>query len=158
MVCSRCQKLQKKTELATPSVKRKSDIYYGSSTTGDKTKSSATAGPTGIGKVLRLLSTSTGTAADVVHQSKLLSKSAKNPYAAYSSSCTSCKTKIDQGYKFCHKCAYKAGNGMYHNTSIQIRVARLIVRIACAMCGKTQHKEASTNGGSTVQGQRFSAK
>ena len=55
MVCTRCQKLQKKTELATPSVKRKSDIYYGSSTTGDKTKSSATAGPTGIGKVLRLL-------------------------------------------------------------------------------------------------------
>lgn len=52
MVCSRCQKLQKKTELATPGVKRKSDIYYGSPTTGDKTKLSATAGPTGIGKVL----------------------------------------------------------------------------------------------------------
>ena len=116
MVCSRCQKLQKKTELATPSVKRKSDIYYGSSTTGDKTKSSATAGPTGIGKVLRLLSPWTWIVADLVPQSKLLSKSAKNPYAAYSSSCTTCKTKIDQGYKFCHKCAYKAGNGIYYKT------------------------------------------
>lgn len=158
MVCSRCQKLQKKTELATPSVKRKSDIYYGSSTTGDKTKLSATAGPTGIGKVLKLLSSLARAAVDLVTQSKLLSKSAKNPYAAYSSSCTTCRTKIDQGYKFCHKCAYKAGNGMYNRRFMQTEVAVLIVEIACAMCGKTQNIEASTIGGSTVQGQRFSAK
>lgn len=41
---------------------------------------------------------------------------------------------------------------------MQTEVTVLIVGIACAMCGKTQNKEASTNGGSTVQGQRFSAK
>lgn len=59
MVCTKCQKLQKKTELATPGVKRKNEMYYGSpasSTTsaGDKSKASATAGVTGIGKVDRL--------------------------------------------------------------------------------------------------------
>lgn len=117
MVCVKCQKLQKKTELATPSVKRKSDIYHGSSTSGDKGKSSATVGPTGIGKVLTFLSLYNGARANIIVQSKLLSKSAKNPYAAYSSSCTNCKTKIDQGHKFCHKCAYKAGNGVYNPSS-----------------------------------------
>lgn len=52
MVCSKCQKLQK-TTLATPGVKRKNEIYYGSPTTigNDKSKSSAAQGPTGIGKV-----------------------------------------------------------------------------------------------------------
>lgn len=52
MVCAKCQKLQK-TSLATPGVKRKNDMYYGSPTAGggDKSKSSATQGPTGIGKV-----------------------------------------------------------------------------------------------------------
>jgi len=56
MVCSKCQKLQKKTELATPGVKRKNDLYYGSpatssSSAGDKSKLSATLGTNGIGKV-----------------------------------------------------------------------------------------------------------
>ena len=47
---------------------------------------------------------------------------------------------------------------MYDSSIMQTEVAVLIVGIACAMCGKTQNKEASTNGGSIVQGQRFSAK
>ena len=54
MVCNKCQKALKQTELATPSVKRKSDLYYESpaSKSGkDKTKTSATLGKTGIGKV-----------------------------------------------------------------------------------------------------------
>lgn len=56
MVCAKCQKVQKKTELATPGVKRKNDIYYGSpssSTSGKSTgsKPSATLGNTGVGKV-----------------------------------------------------------------------------------------------------------
>ena len=55
MVCAKCQKLQKSTELATPGVKRKNELYYGSpassSNGGDKSKSSATLGSTGIGKV-----------------------------------------------------------------------------------------------------------
>ena len=52
MVCAKCQKLQK-TSLATPGVKRKNDIYYGSPTAGgkDSSKTSATLGSTGIGKV-----------------------------------------------------------------------------------------------------------
>jgi len=119
MVCAKCQKQQKKTELATPGVKRKNEMYYGSPA-GDKSKSSATLGNNGIGK------------------SKLLSKSAKNPYAAYSSSCATCKTKTEQGRKYCQRCAYKAN--------------------ACAMCGKSQSKEKSTNGAPVIQGQKFSAK
>jgi len=55
MVCAKCQKTQK-TILATPGVKRKNEMYHGSpagSKLGDKdkSKSSATMGSTGIGKV-----------------------------------------------------------------------------------------------------------
>jgi hypothetical protein len=56
MVCAKCQKLSKSTALATPGVKKKNDMYYGSpagsiSKSGDKTKTSATLGQNGIGKV-----------------------------------------------------------------------------------------------------------
>lgn len=58
MVCAKCQKLTKPTSLATPGVKKKSEMYYGSPA-GTKTSSSsgvgkspsATLGQTGIGKV-----------------------------------------------------------------------------------------------------------
>ncbi|KAI9675324.1 MAG: hypothetical protein M1817_001227 [Caeruleum heppii] len=125
MVCARCQRLQKATELATPGVKRKNDLYYGSpaSTTSkmtDKTKSSS------------------GSSSNGVTKSKLLSKGAKNPYAAYASSCTTCKTKTEAGRTYCQRCAYKAN--------------------ACAMCGKSLTKDKSTGGAPIVQGQRFSAK
>lgn len=46
MVCSRCQKLAKGTALATPAVKKKSEMYHGSSA------SKPTLGQTGVGKVL----------------------------------------------------------------------------------------------------------
>ncbi|KAA6414049.1 MAG: hypothetical protein FRX48_02411 [Lasallia pustulata] len=125
MVCTKCQNLSQKTHPATPTVKRKSDLYHGSPAStsavrSDKTKPSATLGHNGIGK------------------SKLLSKSAQNPYAAYSSSCSTCKTKTEQGRKFCQRCAYKAN--------------------ACAMCGKGLSKEKATDGAPVVQGQKFSAK
>jgi hypothetical protein len=51
MVCGKCQKLGK-TTLATPDVKKKNEMYYGSpagSSSGDK--KSATLGQTGISKV-----------------------------------------------------------------------------------------------------------
>lgn len=54
MVCSKCQKKLKSTELATPGVKRKNDMYYGSpaSTLGGEGKSGkATLGASGVGKV-----------------------------------------------------------------------------------------------------------
>ncbi|KAK4163471.1 microtubule-associated protein CRIPT-domain-containing protein [Cladorrhinum sp. PSN259] len=91
MVCAKCQKLTK-TTLATPGVKKKSEMYYGSpaSSSAASSSKSATLGQTGISK------------------SKLLSKAAKNPYAQYSSTCTKCKTKISQGHTYCHKCAYQA--------------------------------------------------
>ncbi|ODH13552.1 hypothetical protein ACO22_07143 [Paracoccidioides brasiliensis] len=55
MVCSKCQRKLKKTELATPAIKRKNDMYYGSphNTIGGgdaKNRSSATLGNTGISK------------------------------------------------------------------------------------------------------------
>lgn len=54
MVCAKCQKLSKATALATPDVKKKSEMYYGSpagsNSKGVGTKS-ATIGQNGIGKV-----------------------------------------------------------------------------------------------------------
>jgi hypothetical protein len=65
MVCAKCQKKLKSTELATPGVKRKSEMYYGSPATtlgggggagaGPATKSKPTLGNTGIGKVCSVL-------------------------------------------------------------------------------------------------------
>ncbi|MCJ1383025.1 hypothetical protein MMC17_006138 [Xylographa soralifera] len=57
MVCAKCQKTLQKTELATPGVKRKNDIYYGSptasaSSSAGRSKTSATLGNTGIGKLM----------------------------------------------------------------------------------------------------------
>jgi hypothetical protein len=53
MVCAKCTKAAKPTSLATPDVKKKNDMYYGSpaGSKTDKTKTSATLGNTGIGKV-----------------------------------------------------------------------------------------------------------
>ncbi|KAJ6446457.1 chromosome segregation protein sudA [Purpureocillium lavendulum] len=121
MVCAKCQKLTKGTTLATPDVKKKSEMYYGSPAGSSKAAASGkstTLGQSGIGK------------------SKLLSKSAKNPYAQYSSSCSKCKTKITQGHTFCHTCAYK-------NDS-------------CAICGKANKKSSSK--APTVSGQKFTLK
>ncbi|KAF7117981.1 hypothetical protein CNMCM5793_007350 [Aspergillus hiratsukae] len=135
MVCAKCQKKLKSTELATPGVKRKSEMYYGSpaATLGGGggagagagagpatgTKSKPTLGNTGIGK------------------SKLLSSKAKNPYAAYSSSCELCKTKTEQGRKYCQRCAYQKN--------------------ACPMCGKSLAGKAGKDQ-PVVQGQKFNLK
>jgi hypothetical protein len=115
MVCSKCEKLAKSTTLATPGVKKRSEMYHGSpagSSSKGGDKKSATLGNSGIGKVSisfhRICAL-----ADHMIQSKLLSKSARNPYATYSSSCSTCKTKVDPGKTYCQKCAYKA-NGNYH--------------------------------------------
>lgn len=57
MVCAKCQRQMKKTELATPGVKNKKEMYYGSPATltagsTGKSKTSATLGPTSVGKVI----------------------------------------------------------------------------------------------------------
>ncbi|KAI4185202.1 MAG: hypothetical protein LQ346_005954 [Caloplaca aetnensis] len=92
MVCAKCQKQLKSTALATPAVKKKTEMYHGSpaGSSGRVEKSSSTAGGNAAGK------------------SKLLSKAAKNPYAQYASSCKTCRTKTDSGRTYCQRCAYKA--------------------------------------------------
>lgn len=103
MVCAKCQAKLKSTKLATPEVKKKNELYYGS----PATSSTKSAGSTkGAGATL-------GNAG--VSKSKLLSKSAKNPYAAYASSCDSCKTKVEVGRKYCQRCAYSKNgeSGVY---------------------------------------------
>ncbi len=131
MVCAKCQRLQKSTELATPGVKRKNELYYGSPSsstngTGDKSKSSATLGSTGAGKVRQSnpLDPKRRRLIAIDSKSKLLGKGAKNPYAAYSSSCSTCKTKTEQGRKYCHRCAYKA-NGTCHDSPSPLLLAGL---------------------------------
>ncbi|KAM4054645.1 microtubule-associated protein CRIPT domain-containing protein [Hirsutella rhossiliensis] len=126
MVCAKCQKLSKGTTLATPDVKKKSEMYYGSpaaSSSASSSKAKGTAKPTTLGN-------------SGISKSKLLSKSAKNPYAQYSSSCSKCKSKITQGHTFCHTCAFKND--------------------ACAMCGKPNKK--STSKAPVVSGQKFTLK
>jgi cysteine-rich PDZ-binding protein len=53
MVCAKCAKLTKPTSLATPGVKKKNEMYYGSPAGSSKSgaKISATLGNAGIGKV-----------------------------------------------------------------------------------------------------------
>jgi hypothetical protein len=48
MVCAKCQKTLKQTELATPAVKRKNEMYYGSPA-GDKTKATRGGGISKVG-------------------------------------------------------------------------------------------------------------
>jgi hypothetical protein len=48
MVCAKCQKTIKQTELATPAVKRKNEMYYGSPA-GDKTKATLGGGISKVG-------------------------------------------------------------------------------------------------------------
>jgi cysteine-rich PDZ-binding protein len=48
MVCTKCQKTIKQTELATPAVKRKNDMYYGSPA-GDKNKATLGGGISKVG-------------------------------------------------------------------------------------------------------------
>lgn len=55
MVCSKCLKLSKGTTLATPGVKKKSEMYHGSP--ASSSSKSATLGQTGIGKVRKAPST-----------------------------------------------------------------------------------------------------
>lgn len=92
MVCAKCQKLSKGTTLATPEVKKKSEMYYGSPASASASSSkpsaaakSATLGQTGVSKVRdTALLVATAPCSPATPQSKLLSKSAKNPYAQYS--------------------------------------------------------------------------
>ncbi|KFY88694.1 hypothetical protein V498_06690 [Pseudogymnoascus sp. VKM F-4517 (FW-2822)] len=129
MVCAKCQKLTKPTSLATPGVKKKSEMYYGSPA-GTKTSSASSSG---VGK-----STSATLGQTSIGKSKLLSSSAKNPYAAYAAKCTGkeCVTKIESGRKYCNKCAYRAN--------------------ACAVCGKKN--VAEKKAAPVIAGQKFTLK
>ena len=147
MVCTKCQRLAAPTTLATPGVKRRSEIYHGSPASGSGIGNSSSSLPSSRNKT----STSTTSSAAVlgnagVSKSKLLSKAAKNPYASYGGSCRKCSGKTEQGKVLCHMCAYKSNS--------------------CAVCGKGEgSKEAKgkgKKGGVGVQpvvtGQKFSAK
>ncbi|GJN68881.1 hypothetical protein PLICBS_002926 [Purpureocillium lilacinum] len=58
MVCAKCQKLSKGTTLATPEVKKKSEMYYGSPASSSKAagaNKSTTLAQSGIGKAEQAL-------------------------------------------------------------------------------------------------------
>ena len=137
MVCAKCQK-KTKTTLATPGVKKKSDMYYGSSASASSSstpgeKKSATLGQTGISKVCKHNSlTSYAHQTNPLKQNKLLSKAAKNPYAQYSSTCTRCSKSVSEGFKYCNQCAYRSD--------------------LCAVCGKS-NKKATGAGVPVVSGE-----
>lgn len=184
MVCAKCQRLSKGTALATPEVKKRSEIYYGSPATAKGTASkSATVGHNGIGKVRYGLaaiftwhmSTAYERWLTPLPQSKLLSKAAKNPYAQYSryvdaplsqtdvcqfdglcSSCTKCKAKITQGHTFCQTCAYRNDGKTHPRTSLVPGENAHCHLAACAMCGKPNTKSKSS--APTISGQKFNLK
>ncbi|OJJ65221.1 hypothetical protein ASPSYDRAFT_140978 [Aspergillus sydowii CBS 593.65] len=138
MVCAKCQKKLKSTELATPSVKRKSEMYYGSPSTSLGGGGSSGSGSGGAGSATAAAYRSKPTLGGTgVSKNKLLSSKAKNPYAAYASSCEMCKTKTEQGRKFCQRCAYQKN--------------------ACPMCGKSLTGKSSKDQ-PVVQGQKFNLK
>ncbi|KAL4761086.1 cysteine-rich PDZ-binding protein [Aspergillus foveolatus] len=133
MVCSKCQKKLKATELATPGVKRKSEMYYGSPST-----SLGSGGGSGSGSGTSVANKTKATLGNTgVSKNKLLSAKAKNPYAAYSSSCDMCKAKTEQGRKYCQRCAYQKN--------------------ACPMCGKSLTGKSAKDQ-PVVQGQKFNLK
>ncbi|KAI9375619.1 PDZ-binding protein [Aspergillus egyptiacus] len=138
MVCAKCQKKLKATELATPGVKRKSEMYYGSPSTTLGGGSGSGSGGAGTGTATAAASKGKSTLGSTgVSKNKLLSAKAKNPYAAYSSSCEMCKTKTETGRKYCQRCAYQKN--------------------ACPMCGKSLAGKNSKDQ-PVVQGQKFNLK
>ncbi|KAI4152147.1 MAG: hypothetical protein LQ340_003083 [Diploschistes diacapsis] len=136
MVCAKCQRLSKGTTLATPGVKRKSEIYYGSPASGSGAGNASSS--SNKNKTSSSSSSSAVLGKAGVSKSKLLGKNAKNPYASYSSSCRKCTAKTEQGKVLCHGCAYKEN--------------------ACAMCGKSEAREGWKKGVPVVMGQKFSSK
>jgi cysteine-rich PDZ-binding protein len=137
MVCSKCLKLSKGTTLATPAVKKKSEMYHGSP--ASSSSKSATLGQTGVGKVSYIPRCSYQIRTYLFvplpfltlkcHSEQAPLQECKEPVCTVrkvscstsakqakhtdrwltmaSSSCTKCKTKISQGHTYCNKCAYK---------------------------------------------------
>ncbi|POR34040.1 Uncharacterized protein TPAR_05747 [Tolypocladium paradoxum] len=137
MVCAKCQKLIKGTTLATPEVKKKSEMYYGSSASSSSKGSGAkstTLGHNGIGKARNRGSLQPQQASVQIGKEPICS--VLKSLTLIRSSCTKCKTKITQGHSFCHTCAYKDD--------------------VCAMCGKPNKKSSSK--APVVSGQKFSLK
>ncbi|KAI5284630.1 hypothetical protein KEM55_000974, partial [Ascosphaera atra] len=99
MVCTKCAKKLQKTSLATPDVKRKSDVYL-SGSTSNVGGASARAKEREREKARQQGNAAAGSGQGI-SKSKLLSGKAKNPYAAYASSCKSCKTRCEVGRKYC---------------------------------------------------------
>lgn len=52
MVCAKCQKLVKQTQLATPEVKKKNEMYFGSPASGSGASTKSTSGLKGAGVTL----------------------------------------------------------------------------------------------------------
>ena len=148
MVCAKCQKSQKQTKLATPEVKKKSEMYYGSGagagssgtrSTGGGAKSGATLGITGVSK------------------SKLLSKAAKNPYAAYSSNCDSCHTKTDAGKKYC-TWPLSSLITVWHMANPRAGSKCAYQKNACPICGKSMANQVAGSKTPVVEGQKRTLK
>ncbi|MCJ1465509.1 hypothetical protein MMC07_004127 [Pseudocyphellaria aurata] len=166
MVCAKCQKLQKKTELATPGVKRRNEMYYGSpasSTTGasDTSKTSATLGATGIGKVSKPLRSHDETKTESSIFTLRASSSAKvqrTPTVLILVTAPLARRKQIKGESSVIVVRTRRMVSEKSDELEQHVVAGADEVSACAMCGKSQSKEASTGKAPIVQGQRFSAK
>lgn len=170
MVCSKCQRLLKATELATPNVKRKSEIYYGSSTSGSSSSNSKTSAsttkPNGIGKVrlCPLSSNFPNRSADdcrlrvssyqkrpriPTRPIRVLARHVRPGRIRDGSYVRGVHTRRMARFLFCiANLAYGCGAN-----------SGRIAYVACAMCGRSQSEKKKALGDApVVQGQRFSAK
>lgn len=168
MVCAKCQKLQKKTELVTPGVKRKNEMYYGSlassaTSAGNKSKTSATAGVAGIGKVETMLYPMIESETDPLFSScseQAPQQKRKESLRGLFQFLRHLQNENRPREEILSQLRIQGEWLVKNQTSLErnLLLLELIKVPACAMCGKSQSKEASTGKALIVQGQRFSAK
>lgn len=162
MVCAKCQKRLGATALATPGVKKKTDMYYGSpagsKTTASSKTSSATLGDNGVGKVR--VAFSGGESIKVTHQA--------NSTVTEQATVQICKEPIRQLLRIMYHMQEEDRSRPQILPNLRLQVQRwalspclnsthlLTQDIACAACGKSNTKTSSA--APTVAGQKFTLK
>ncbi len=156
MVCAKCQKLAKSTTLATPGVKKKSEMYYGSPAgsgkSGDKSKTSSTLGNNGIGKASCHLIHTCNLQLTIqrvnyypsLHETHMHRTRAPAPAA---------KQRWTKEGRIARGVLTRLTVGPSAFSSVKLYLTSCL---ACAMCGKANSK--STAAAPVIAGQKFTLK
>lgn len=176
MVCAKCQKLSKGTTLATPEVKKKSEMYYGSPASSSKAagaNKSTTLAQSGIGKAGDLDQRQTCLFADTPPEQALVQVGQKSIRPVLEVRCDSSPphacTATDRGITARVRNAKPKSlrdtlSAILAHTKTMVwrllhlcrQLTPLTTKPACAMCGKPNKKSSSK--APTVSGQKFTLK